>query len=103
MAGPIRPGVVFARRRQPGIATDGAPYLASPVRSLSTRPEIPPKDRKRIRPDEKLPLELNDRERELILKHSFADEELTGRLCIVPGPTEPPIYRFTLDDLNSTQ
>jgi predicted ATP-dependent endonuclease of OLD family len=57
-----------------------------------------PKDRKQIRPDEKVPLELS--ERELILKHSFADEELTGRLHIAPRPNEPPIYRFTLDELD---
>lgn len=59
-----------------------------------------PQDRKRIRPDEKVPLELNDRERELILNHSFADQELTDRLRLVPKPGEPPVYRFTLDDLD---
>ena len=54
--------------------------------------------RKRIRPDDKVSLKLNDRERELILNHSFADEELTGRLRVVPRPNEPPVYRFTLDE-----
>ncbi len=58
------------------------------------------KDRKQITPDEKVPLELSDRERDLILKHTFADDELTGRLRIVRRPGEPPIYRFTLDDLD---
>ena len=67
---------------------------------LLTGSGTPPKDRKRIRPDEKVPLELNDRERELILNHSFADQELTDRLRVVPTPGEPPIYRFTLDDLD---
>lgn len=60
----------------------------------------PPKDRQRIRPDEKVPLELNERERELILNHSFADPELTDRLRVVPAPGEPPIYHFNLDDLD---
>ena len=59
-----------------------------------------PKARKRIRPEEKVPLELNDRERELILNHSLADPELTDRLRLVRAPNEPPIYRFTLDDLD---
>ena len=45
-------------------------------------------------------MELSERERELILKHTFTDDELTGRLRIVPRPGEPPVYRFTLDDLD---
>jgi hypothetical protein len=67
------------------------------------RPErlgIPVKDRKQITPDEKVPLELSDRERDLILKHTFANDELTGRLRIMRRPGEPPVYRFTLDDLD---
>ena len=51
-----------------------------------------------VPPDQKVPLELSDRERELILKHTFSDDELTGRLRIVPRPGEPPVYRFTLDE-----
>jgi hypothetical protein len=79
-------------------ATDRSPHSAPLVRGLLTGSGIPPKDRKRIRPDDKVPLELNDRERELILNHSFADEELTARLRIVPRPNEPPVCRFTLDE-----
>jgi hypothetical protein len=45
-------------------------------------------------------LELSDLERELILKHTFANDELTSRLRIVRQPDEPPVYRFTLDDLD---
>ncbi len=84
--------------RPPNTPTDRVPDGASLVRSFLTASGIAPKDRKRIRPDEKVPLELNARERELILKHSFADEELTGRLRVVPRPNEPPVYRFTLDE-----
>jgi hypothetical protein len=80
----------------PDRGTDGA----SLVRSYLTASGTGPKDRKQIRPDEKVPLELSECERELILKHSFADEELTGRLHIAPRPNEPPIYRFTLDELD---
>ena len=43
-----------------------------------------PQVRQRIRPAEKVPLELNDRERELILEQTFADEELTSHLRVVP-------------------
>jgi hypothetical protein len=74
--------------------------MARKKRSFLTAPKIPAKDRKQIRPDEKVPLELSDRERELILKHTFADDELTGRLRLVRQPGEPPVYRFALDDLD---
>lgn len=76
---------------------DRSPDSALLLRLL-TGSGTPPKDRKRIRPDEKIPLELNDREPELILNHSFADEELMGRLRVVPRPNEPSVYRFTLDE-----
>jgi len=80
-------------------ATDRLPNSALLPRLL-TGPGTPPKDRKRIRPDETVRLELNDRDRELILKHSLADEELTNRLRVVPSPGEAPLYRFTLDELD---
>jgi hypothetical protein len=56
--------------------------------------------RRQIAPDEKVPLKLNARERALILKHTFADGELTDRLRIVPRFGESPVFRFTLDDLD---
>ncbi len=59
-----------------------------------------PKGRKRVRPDEKVPVELNGHDRELILKHTLADPELTDRLRVVPTPGELPIFHFTLDDLD---
>jgi hypothetical protein len=34
------------------------------------------------------------------LEHTFAGEELTGRLRIVPKPGESPTYGFNLDDLD---
>lgn len=36
----------------------------------------------------------------MILEHTFADDELTNRLRIVPQPGESPIYGFNLDDLD---
>jgi hypothetical protein len=71
-----------------------------PARSSFPESRLPAPARKRIRPDEKIPLELSDHERELILKHTFAGDELIGRLRIVPKPAESPIYGFTLDDLD---
>jgi hypothetical protein len=81
---------------KPKRAADGA---ALPTRFFFRESGMPPQARKRIRPDEKIPLELNDRERELILKHTFAGDELTGRLR-VPKPGASPIYGFNLDDLD---
>ncbi len=43
-------------------------------------------------------MKLNNRERELILKHTFAEEELTGRSHVVPVRGEEPVYHFTLDE-----
>jgi hypothetical protein len=57
-------------------------------------------ERKRIRPDQKLPLDLDDRERELILQHTFPDDQLTRRLRIVPRAGKPAVYRFTLGELD---
>jgi len=58
------------------------------------------KRRKRIAVGEKIPLELTERERDLIMKHTFAGNNLTHRLRVVPSPGQRPFYRFTLDDLD---
>ena len=60
----------------------------------------PVKRRKQIAVGEKVPLELTERERDLIMKHTFAGRDLTDRLRVVPGPGRRPFYRFTLDDLD---
>jgi putative DNA-invertase from lambdoid prophage Rac len=60
----------------------------------------PVKHRKRIAVGEKIPLELTERERDLITKHTFAGNNLTDRLLVVPGPGQRPLYRFSLDDLD---
>lgn len=56
--------------------------------------------RKQIAIGEKVPLELTERERDLIIEHTFAGNNLTDRLRIVPSPVPRPFYRFTLDDLD---
>jgi hypothetical protein len=55
---------------------------------------------KQIAVGAKVPLELNQRERDLIIQHTFAGNNLTDRLRIVPTPGRRPFYRFTLDDLD---
>jgi Plasmid pRiA4b ORF-3-like protein len=95
---PVRKTVAVPASSRPKTATEQAQDSALHTLSSLTASGIPPEDRKRIRPDEKVPLELSDHERELILNHSFADEELTGPLRIVPRPGAPLVYRFTLDD-----
>jgi uncharacterized coiled-coil protein SlyX len=57
------------------------------------------KYRKRIAVGDKIPLELTERERDLIMKYTFAGNNLTDRLRVVPSPGQRPLYRFTLDDL----
>jgi hypothetical protein len=42
-----------------------------------------------------------DRERELILEHTFADDELTAPLRIAPIARKAPIHSLTLDDLGN--
>ena len=58
------------------------------------------KRRKRIAVGEKIPMELTERERDLIMKHTFAGNNLTDRLRVVPSPGRRPFYCFTLDDLD---
>jgi hypothetical protein len=67
--------------------------------ALQGRPtaEVP---RKRIAPGKTLRLELTDRERELILKHSFAPDRLTRQLRVVPQPGKLTTARYALDDLD---
>ncbi len=74
--------------------------MAKKRRPLDTVPGIAVKHRRQIAIGEKVPLELNDRERDLIVKHTFAGHDLTDRLRIVPSPGQPPSYRFTLDELD---
>ncbi|MEO8051072.1 MAG: hypothetical protein ABI833_11715 [Acidobacteriota bacterium] len=74
--------------------------MAKKRRSLGMVFGIAVKHRKKIAVGEKVPMELNDRERDLILNHTFAGNELTSRFCIVPDPGRPPSYRFTLDELD---
>ena len=88
----------------------GAPPLETvkPTPSVNTdrltttliRRVIPPKQRIPVKPDETVPLELNQRERDLIISHTFAYGSLTDRLRVTPPPGRHPVFHFTLDDLD---
>ena len=73
-----------------------AEFMSSALQGRPT-PDVP---RIRVAPGTLLPLELTDRERQLILKHSFAPGELTRQLRIVPQPGKPAVALYTLDDLD---
>jgi len=55
--------------------------------------------RKPVLPGQEVPLTLSARERELILEHTFADDELTAPLRLAPTANKAPVHSFTLDDL----
>jgi hypothetical protein len=77
-----------------------SPQAKQVLEAILFKPAFPEPKRIRIQPNEKVPLELNERERELILEHTFADKELTNRLRVVPRKGQRPVFRFTLDDLD---
>jgi hypothetical protein len=70
------------------------------LQAILSKPGFTPKERIRIKPNETVPLELNERERALILTETFADESLTSRLRVVLKKGQRPVFRFTLDDLD---
>ena len=92
------------RKRAVPAASDSKPTLLPQAKqvleAILSKPAFRQPKRIRIQPNEKVPLELNERERELVLEHTFADEELTNRLRVVPRKGERPVFRFTLDDLD---
>ncbi len=70
------------------------------LQAILSSPVFPPRERIRVKPNETVPLELSERERELIVSHTFTDESLTNRLRVVPKSGQRPVFRFTLDDLD---
>jgi hypothetical protein len=109
MAWAVRPGSVLVEKINRQLekkfrpvrqkAVPATAHSASLLQALLSGSAVPRKERIRIKPDETVPLELNERERELI-QNTFADEDLTRRLRVVPKPGERPVFRFTLDDLD---
>jgi hypothetical protein len=96
---PVRKKAVRLSFLQQNAAKHSMPNAELLLQAILSQPVFPRKERIRIMPDEKVPLELNERERELI-QNTFADDDLTGRLRVVPKTGERPVFRFTLDDLD---
>jgi Plasmid pRiA4b ORF-3-like protein len=80
------------------IATPKLSAKANRLTKTFIRPVIPQRQRIPVKADETVPLELNHRERDLIISHTFADESLTDRLRIAPRPGQRPVFHFTLDE-----
>jgi hypothetical protein len=97
---PVRRRAIRLPSPQPKAANPAMPNAELLRQAMFSKPVFPRPQRIRIRPNETVPLELNARERELILSHTFADESLTNRLRVVPKKSERPVFRFTLDDLD---
>ncbi len=97
---PLRKRAIRLPSLQPKAANPDMPNAELLLQAISSKPVFPQPQRLRIRPNETVPLELNERERELILSHTFADESLTNRLRVVPRKSQWPVFRFTLDDLD---
>ncbi len=55
---------------------------------------------KRIEPGERIPVRLTDRDRELILNHTFIGSDLERRIRIAPVQGSAPVVGLTLDDLD---
>lgn len=98
---PSKPNPAGVAKRKALMAKPNMDDLRAAVEVLqATFDPFPGKQRQRIRPDEEVPLELTNRERELILEHAFADEALLGRLRVAPTANQRAVFHFTLDDLD---
>ena len=73
---------------------------ANRLTKMSIRPIRPQRRRIPIKADATVPLELNQRERDLIISHTFADESITNRLRVIPQSGQRPVFHFTLDELS---
>lgn len=95
----------FRSKPKPGslCSSPPIPKLSANANRLirtSVTPVLPQRQRIPVNPDGAVPLELNRRERDLIISHTFADESLTKRLRVAPQPGQPPVFHFTLDELD---
>ncbi len=72
--------ITFHRSRRPTCSTLEMKMRPTPA---SRKGFFAGRERKRIRPEERVALDLDDRERELTLQYTFADDQLTRRLRIV--------------------
>jgi hypothetical protein len=93
-------------RSRPKAATrsiTSTPKLSANANRLTKtfiRPIGPQRQRIPIKAHATVTLELNQRERDLIISHTFADESITNRLRVVLQPGQRPVFHFTLDELD---
>jgi pRiA4b ORF-3-like protein len=94
-------------RSQPKAGASRSVTAKSKLSANSKRPirtsiglVVPQRQRIPVTADETVPLELNQRERDLIISHTFAHESLTARLRAVPPSGQQPVLHFTLDELD---
>ena len=73
---------------------------ASRLTKTFITPVIPRRQRIPVKEDETVPLELNERERDLIVSHTFAADSLIDRLRAEAEPGQRPVFHFTLDELD---
>lgn len=97
---PVRKKAVRLPLPQPSVGKPNTPKPEFLPWAILSKPSSLQIQRIHIKPNETVPLELDDRERELILSHTFADESLANRLRIMPKKSERPVFRFTLHDLD---
>ncbi|MDQ2841763.1 MAG: plasmid pRiA4b ORF-3 family protein [Acidobacteriota bacterium] len=83
----------------PPQARPAAVELDEIFRSLIHSGRLPRKERPLVGPEDRIPLPLSARDRELIVEHSLAEEELTERLRLDPEAGKSPVFYFTLDEL----
>jgi hypothetical protein len=86
-------------QREPKSAADHASELLASMKALLAASGVSHQSRKRIRAGEKVLLRLSSRERELILKYTFAESELVAPLLAGNGRRASHVYGFTVDDL----
>jgi len=89
----------------------GTPNSRIPKREVSTEAEqlfratpsasrLPKKSRIRIKPGEAIPFQLNDRERKLVVEHTFGEpHDLTAGLSVAPPKGQRSAFLFSLEDL----
>jgi hypothetical protein len=94
----------FRSRPKAGLRSmTSTPKLSANANRLTKtfiRPIRPQKQRIPIKADATVPLELKQRERDLIIAHTFADESITNRLRVIPQSGQRPVFHFTLDELD---
>lgn len=90
------PSPAKARPAAPGSVTE----IDQIFHSVIHTGRLPRKERTLVGPEDRIPLPLSARDRELIVEYSFADTDLTERLQLNPETGRAQIFYFTMDELD---